>query len=420
MTFADRQSLLRVRTAAAAATTLLLVLIVGLVVQHYRHAWPFSLHHDVSTRAQEFHSAASPAAPGPDAHDGHPRAAVELDPVRLGAADLQMERVRVETIARTVRAVATVIPDERGISHVHTRVSGWIEELFVAATGEQVVPGQPLASIFSQDLYASQVEYLTALAHAGAGPPSSVAASARTRLKVLGMTDAEIAGIEASGEPRQRVTVTAPRRGVVLRRSVSIGTAVDPSTELLTLADLSTVWVVAELPESRMLEAAPGMPVVLGFGSTGATIDATVDFIYPTLSERTRSLRVRMVVSNPEGVLRPGMYGSALFRSQPHDALTVPRDAVVDTGARQHVFVAADGGLFEPRPVRLGVRLQDRVEILEGITEGEQIVTSGVFLLDSESRLRSVGGAGLGHGGHGASDATPDADPHDPASSHQP
>jgi membrane fusion protein, copper/silver efflux system len=284
---------------------------------------------------------------------------------------------------------------------VHPRVSGWIEEMHVRATGERVRAGAALATLFSQDLYASQTEYLAALA--SGGPRSAVAEGARARLGVLGMTDAEIREIERTREPRRLVTVTAPVAGVVLRRGVSVGTAVDPSTPLFTLADLSVVWVLAEVPEADAAAIHEGMSAVLDLDAAGgARIEAAVDFLYPTLSERTRTLRVRFEVPNPDGALRPGMYGTASFRAAQRPALTVPRDAVVETSDMQHVFVALGEGRFEPRPVRVGLRLPDRVEIVDGLEAGDPVVTAGVFLLDSESRLRAVGGIGGGHGGHGS------------------
>jgi Cu(I)/Ag(I) efflux system membrane fusion protein len=199
---------------------------------------------------------------------------------------------------------------------------------------------------------------------------------------------------------------------VVLRRGVSVGTAVDPSTPLLTAADLSTVWVLAEVPESSAAGILPGMSAWLDVAGSGlAPFEATIEFVYPTLSERTRTLRIRFAIPNPEGVLRPGMYGTALIRGSSRDALTVPRDAVVDTGRNQHLFVAMADGRFAPRTVTLGLHLGERIEILDGLADNESIVVAGVFLLDSESRLRS--GASAGHAGHGMPGDKKDVDPHE-------
>jgi membrane fusion protein, copper/silver efflux system len=305
-----------------------------------------------------------------------------------------------------VRAVATVVPDESRISHVHTRVAGWVERLDVNTTGERVRAGQPLARIFSQELLSSQTEYLAARRNTAASAIASVVvASGRTRLTVLGMSPAEIDTIEQTGEPRRLVTVVAPHSGVVVNRGVTVGTSVDPSTTLLTIADLSRVWILAEVPEASIPVVRLGSIARLDFPASGRPLfSAHVAFLYPALTERTRTLRVRLSAANSDGVLRPGLYGTAVFESPGRQTITVPRDAVVDTGLQQHVFVAV-GDHFEPRSVALGAQLADRVEIRDGLRAGEQIVVAGVFLLDSESRLRATGGTG-GHN-HGTP-ATPE------------
>ena len=233
---------------------------------------------------------------------------------------------------------------------------------------------------------------------------------------VLGVTEAEIRAIEEAGEPRRLVTVSAPRAGVVVHRGISVGTAVDPSTELLTIADLSRVWVLAEIPEADIPYVQRDTPAQLEFVASGRPpFEGRVDFLYPTLTERTRTLRVRFVVANRDGSLRPGLYGAADFQVRPHEALTVPRDAIVDIGETQHVFVVEQEGRFAPRPIKLGARLEDRVEVREGLSEGESIVASGVFLIDSESRLRASGG-GTGHA-HGARQEDKSSAPSSPPSS---
>jgi RND family efflux transporter MFP subunit len=190
---------------------------------------------------------------------------------------------------------------------------------------------------------------------------------------------------------------------VVLHRGISVGTAVDPSTEIVTVADLSRIWVFAEVPEGDIPSVQVGTPASLEFPASGREpFEARVEFLYPTLSERTRTLRVRFAVDNPGGSLRPGIYGTATFRVSPRPALTVPRDAIVDTGTAQHVFAVAGERRFVPRPVKLGTRFDDRIEIREGLDEGESVVASGVFLIDSESRLRASGG-GTGHA-HGSAE----------------
>jgi Cu(I)/Ag(I) efflux system membrane fusion protein len=168
----------------------------------------------------------------------------------------------------------------------------------------------------------------------------------------------------------------------------------------MTIVDLKQVWVLAEVPEAYAEGIAPGTAATLEFPGAGdEPLVATVDFVYPTLTDRTRSVRARFVVPNAGGALRPGMYGTASFDAADHEALTIPREAVVETGESQHVFVRTARAGLEPRPVRLGRRLPERLEVLEGLAAGEEVVSSGVFLIDSESRLRASSGE-PSHAGH--------------------
>lgn len=393
------------RAPALAAGVTAALFIVGGAIQNARGGWPFDR-----------------GEPNADAVTANARATARPDrvPIEVSSTDMTRLGIRLvaatsEDIVSTINAVATVALDESRLSHVHTRVAGWVEQLYVNTTGEYVRAGQPVARIFSQELLSSQAEYLAARRFAASGYATSVVASGRMRLRVLGMTDREIGAIERSGNPIRLVTVTAPSSGVVVNRGVSVGTAVDPSTELLTLANMGNVWVYAEVPETGIRAIRPGTPVRLDFPTVGiASIRGRVEFVYPTLSERTRTLRVRLSVPNRGGLLVPGLYGTAAFEVPGGRGIVVPRDAVIDTGRQQHVFVAKEN-MFEPRPVVVGLSLGDRVVIREGLAEGELVVTSGTFLLDSESRLRATGGGGAhSHGSMPMPEET--AGPTEPAS----
>jgi Cu(I)/Ag(I) efflux system membrane fusion protein len=397
----------RIGAPALSASVTAVVLLGTLWVQRSRDAWPFA------PREPRDVVATAPAHDMAAMEPGSPPDRVPIDVTSSTAQDLgiRLEEVRRESLTQAIQAVATVVPDESRISHVHTRVAGWVEQLDVNTTGELVRAGQPLARIFSQELLSSQTEYLAVRkATAASGITSAVVSGGRTRLTVLGMTQSEIDAIEQSGEPRRLVTIVAPRSGVVVNRGVTVGTAVDPSTTLLTIADLSRVWVLAEMPEANIPAVRVGSTAQLDFAaSERPPFAARVDFLYPTLTERTRTLRVRFTVANPGGTLRPGLYGNAAFQSAGPPTMTVPRDAVVDTGRQQHVFVAV-GDRYEPRPVTLGVQLADRVQVRSGLAEGERVVAAGVFLLDSESRLRATGGmGGHNHGTTPTSDSGPTA-----------
>ena len=335
-----------------------------------------------------------------------------------GRSDIRLEDSRAESLTQTVRAVATVVPDESRISHVHTRVSGWIEQLDVNTTGEEVRAGQPLAHIFSQELLSSQTEYLSARRNtAASGITSSVVASGRTRLEVLGMTPEEIDAIEQAGEPKRLVTVVAPRSGVVVNRGVTVGTSVDPSTTLLTIADLSRVWVLSEVPEAKHSSRARRRRMRSSTFRRRAGRRSPPRRLYLPDAHRTHAHAAGTAVEQRTSAVRcdRGSTARRHSRLRGQKVITVPRDAVVDTGLQQHVFVASAIS-FEPRSVMVGVQLADRVEIREGLKEGEQIVAAGVFLLDSESRLRATGGAG-GHG-HGAPSGSQESQPTPPASPH--
>jgi membrane fusion protein, copper/silver efflux system len=368
-------------------------------VQRARDGWPFG-------QGARVLAAPAPVTATPGAPATHDRVPVDVTATSGQRIGISVEPVSRQALTQEVRAVAAIVPDESRISHVHTRVAGWVEQLDVSKTGEMVRAGDPVARIFSQELLSSQTEYLAARrTTAASGITSAVIAGGRTRLGVLGMSPSEIDAIELSGEPRRLITVVAPRSGIVVSRGVTAGTSVDPSTTLMTIADLSRVWVLAEVPEMNIPGIRAGTTAQLDFPAAGRPpFAARVDFLYPTLTERTRTLRVRFSVANASGALRPGLYGTAVLRSTGPQVITVPRDAVVDTGVRQHVFVAT-ADRFEPRDVTLGVQLADRVEIRSGLTEGETIVAAGVFLLDSESRLRATGGVG-GHN-HGSSRTPP-------------
>ena len=343
------------------------------------------------------------------------RSQVELSASQTAAINLQVASITRQDVSEELRVVATVVPDESRISHIHTRVTGWVEKLYVGNTGEFVKAGQPIVDIFSQELFVSQVEYLSS--RALSGPPTAVVESGRARLRFFGMSESAIEAIEKTGKPHRLVTLSAPRSGILAHRGIFAGTAVDPSTEIATVLDLSRIWVWAEVPESAAASVRKGMTARLEFGAAGdRSMPATVEFIDPILTETTRKLRVRFSLPNAKGELRPGTYGTAVFQSPTRLALTVPRDALVDTGDAQYVYVLKDESTYEPRAVRPGARLKDRIEIVEGLRAQDKVVVSGVFLLDSESRLRASGGGGAAHGGHARpASSVPPAQPSAPA-----
>jgi Cu(I)/Ag(I) efflux system membrane fusion protein len=397
----------RIRWASAGAMVAALVFALALRVTHLggNDAAPSAPLRAARDQGPHPSGAAahSPARAGQHGEHEHaptlPRAPVHASAEQAAGLGLLVEPVRRESVARTIRAVAVVVPDEARLAHVHTYVSGWVERLHVSTTGEEVRRGQAVADLFSRELLAAQGEYLALLEL-----PSRIGAvaleGARSRLGVLGMRSAAIAALERRGSPLRTITIAAPRAGVVIHRGVTVGTAVDPGTELVTIADLGRVWVLAEVPEADIAHVEVGAPARLDLPASGREpFDAKVAFLYPTLTERTRTLRVRFEVDNADRRLRPGIYGTAELATAADDVLTVSRDAVVDTGPARHVFVVGGEGHYVPRAVAVGTATDGRIEVRDGLEEGELVVTSGVFLLDSESRLRASGG-GNAHAGH--------------------
>jgi len=358
---------------------------------------------------------------GAVSHSAKERVAVEVPSEQAEMLGVKFEAAKLKDMDEQVKGLATIVIDESRMVHVHTRVAGWLEKLDVRATGQRVRRGQSLGGVFSQELFSSQYEYLSALRRSPSTPSSTVVAAARMRLMNLGMGEAEIARIEATDEARRLVTLVSPISGIVLNRGVSEGAAVDPSTEIVTLADLSHVWVIVEVAAKDADRISTGTTVALDFSMSGVNpFSADVEFVYPTLTLNSRTVRVRTTVENAGGALRPGMYGTALFKTGSRTALIIGQDALVDTGQSLHVFVNSRGNMYEPRQVRAGMRVDNQVEILEGLSPGERVVTAGVFLIDSESRLRASGGSGhAAHGNASVGTGDPKADvPASPAHEH--
>ena len=307
-----------------------------------------------------------------------------------------------DTLEQEIRTVGTVDYDERAFTQVNLRVSGWIQEVFVNSVGRPVRKGEPLFTLYSPDLLATQDEYLLALkakAQLAASPlgdakdsATAIVASARERLRLWDLTDEQVTALERRGKAEQAMTVFAPASGIVLRREALPGKYVEPGTTLYEVADLSHVWVHADIYESEVAAVKLNQPASVTFASyPGATFRARVAYIYPSLNAEARTVRVRLELPNPGLKLKPGMYGTVTLRTDSVKTLVVPKEAVLDTGLRQLVYLDRGQGVYEPAPVKLGRKSQDRVEILEGIREGDRVVTSANFLLDADSKLASAG-----------------------------
>ncbi len=326
--------------------------------------------------------------------------------VAIPAVARQLIGVRSAPAAHTsldqeIRTVGTVGYDERRLTQVTLKVSGWVKDVFVNSIGQPVRKGEPLLTLYSPDLLATQDEYLLALktqAQLATSPladaktnAASLVASARERLQLWDLTDAQITALERRGTAEPVLTVYAPSSGIVLTREALPGKYVEPGITLYELVDLSTVWIHADVYESEVAAVKLNQPVSVTFASYPAeTFRGNVAYVYPSLNTEARTVRVRLELPNPGLKLKPGMYGNVTLQTEAVKTLAVPKEAVLETGLRQLVFKDRGQGRYEPTPVKLGRRSQDYVEVLEGLTEGERIVTSANFLLDAESKLTSA------------------------------
>lgn len=319
---------------------------------------------------------------------------------------IRTAEVSVRPLVREIRTVGLVVADERRVRRIQTKVSGWVEELYVSFTGEPVGTGQPILALYSPELVASQREYLLALESFGAGSRPgldeserrSLLEASRRRLELFDVEPSHVAELERTRRARRRIVLHSPIAGFVTFKSVLQGTYVTPEMELYTVADLGRVWVLADVNEDEIPLVAVGQRAAIEVTSAPGAREGTVAFLQPTLDAATRTLRARFDVDNADGTLRPGMYATVRIDHPLGEVLALPDDAVIDTGVRRVVFVEVAAGRFQPREVSLGRKGGDAYEVLGGLAAGERVAVSAQFLLDSESRLRGV--AAPAHGAH--------------------
>lgn len=336
---------------------------------------------------------------------GHTGDVPGLTTVHITPERIQLIGVRTAIVESSAREgeldlVGFVAPSESRLRSVQLRVAGWVRELWVDQTGVRVEAGQRLLSIYSPELLQSEQEYLIARGATGhGGDAGTVAANpAAERLRLLGVPDEEIRRLDREGKPSTQLVLRSPVTGTVLERGVVQGQYVDAETPLLTVADLSQVWVMADLYEMDLTRVHVGDPATFTTDAMpGRTFAGRVEFVYPTVSSDTRTLKARLALANGDGALRPGMYGRVRVAGRGARALSVPAEAVVDAGEHRYVFLAHAGGRFEPRMVWTDAPEGDRVRVLRGVAEGDTVVASASFLIDSESRLQAAI-AGMGPG----------------------
>lgn len=323
---------------------------------------------------------------------------VSLSAQAIQAAGIATVSVLRQDLMHEIRAVGTIEADETKLKHVAARVAGRIERLHADFTGQPVRRGAPLYELYSPDLVATQGEYLLALEQQrrlsatgsaqAAESAGALVSAARDRLALWGITDAQIQTLERTGRPDLSLTFVSPISGTVLRKNVIEGQYVNEGTDLYLLADLSSVWLVAQVYEFELGRLRIGQPVVASTSVyPGREFGGRIAFIEPVLDQQTRTVRVRIVLPNRSGELKPGMFADAKLRIPIDDGLSVPRSAVIDTGTRQVVYVETAPGTFQAREVTLGHTAGDLVAVVEGLAQGEKVVAAANFFIDSQAQL---------------------------------
>jgi len=333
-----------------------------------------------------------------------PLTPVELSPERMQSIGVRTGRIEYKTINSDIRATGTVEVDERRVAYVQTRYAGWVKDVLVNATYQIVKKGQPLFTIYSPELVASEQEYLLARINAQRVGQSSVQGvssgadtlmrAARDRLLQWNISDSDISKMEASGKPLSDFTFVSPVSGYVIERMVLPNGYVQPEMRLYTIADLSSVWINGQVFQEDAGKLKTGDPAEVTVDAyPSRTFHARVEQVLPQVDPSTRTLRVRLAMPNPNLLLKPGMFVNVRLRTPLGRQLFVPASAVLQGGSRQVVFVARGHGSFEPREVQLGTRTDDGFVILKGLQSGDTVATSANFLIDSESQLQAAAGA---------------------------
>jgi membrane fusion protein, copper/silver efflux system len=318
---------------------------------------------------------------------------VSLD--KIQRSGVRTEAVEARTIVRPVRAVGTVKYDERRLSVVTMRSEGYVEDLFVNTTGQFVREGEPLFRVYSKEIQLAQIDLTIATgaqSRMTGGLGAQTVEGAMQRLRNLAVPDSRIQEVRSKGINPRTLDWPAPTTGTVIDKKIINGQRVMPGEELYRIADLSHLWIIADVAEADLSAIKVGTrAAVMVRAYMARPIEGEVTFVYPELKAETRTARVRIEVPNPDGRLKVDMYADVLFQAgEAEPVAAVPASAVIDSGTRQVVLVAKGEGRFEPRPVKLGVRGDGYVEVLEGVSKGEEVVTAATFLIDAESNLRAA------------------------------
>jgi Cu(I)/Ag(I) efflux system membrane fusion protein len=347
--------------------------------------------------------AAAPESKAPEEKASEEAPAVEITPEKQQLIGVKIDTVSVRPLSKVIRTVGRIEYDERSLRTVNTKVEGWIEKLYIDYTGRYVRHGEPMAELYSPELLATQEEYLNILkwrkergTDAGTGSMLSrdteaLVEAAKKRLQRFDISEAQIRELEQTGKARRTLTIYSPANGYVVQKMVIQGMKVMPGEKLFDVADLSTVWVIADVYEYELSSIRVGEKASISMSYIpGKEFISKIDYVYPTISGETRTARVRFSIPNPDGRLKPQMYSTVEIKINLGSKLAVPDNAVIDTGTRQIVYVDKGDGYFEPREVMLGLRAEGYREVLMGLKAGEKVAASAAFLVDSEAQLKGV------------------------------
>ena len=345
--------------------------------------------------------------PVPTAPSASPKKTAEVPSLQIPPEKQQLIGVKTVEVSlkpmeKVIRTVGRIEYDERRLATVNTKVEGWIERLYVDYTGKYVKKGGPLAEIYSPELFATQQEFINLVKWSKtqktegfgkmlAQDAQQILEAARERLRLWDITDSQIKKIEESGKPIRTLTIYSPVSGYIVQKMALQGMRVMPGEKLFDVADLSTVLVIADIYEYELPLIKMGDTARINLSYfPGKEFFSTIDLIYPTLSEETRTTKVRFTIPNPDGALKPNMYTDVQVKIDLGTKLAIPAEAVIDTGERHVVYVDKGGGNFEPREVALGLKGNGMVEVIRGLNAGERVASAANFLIDSEAKLKGV------------------------------
>ena len=332
---------------------------------------------------------------------------VQISPQKQQLIGVKFGHVEIKPLEKVIRTVGRIDYDEKRIVTVSPKVGGWIEDLFVDFTGKFVNQGDPLLTIYSPELVSTQEEYLLAIQARKslskspfpevASSGDSLAESAKRRLKLWDISDDQIKILEETGQAKKTLTLYSPFSGFVLEKTATKGMSVMPGMALFKLADLSVVWLLADIYEYELPFVRLGQQASVQLSyMPGETFTGRAIYIYPSLNAETRTAKVRFEFTNPQGKLKPEMYANVEIKIRLGQKLAVPEGAIIDTGIRQMAIIDKGNGYFEPREVKVGSKVEGYYEVIKGLKAGERVVTSANFLVDSESKLKEALGGMAG------------------------